>query len=152
MLIVEPYVSSVDVFVAQLTAKYPAAHVYAVGPPDARTFLLMQENRCHVVFVGEATPYQVQEALQLAKADGMSSVGTGLLLDFSRYTGSLDWDYVKRDHSMIPGMKPQPSKAAYLWSDMQGELLTKSMAIFFAPIECRAFVDYHEAIAWLGWE
>ena len=139
-------------FRASVKARYPQAELFESRYPHACTILCLQENRCRLLYNGEATPDQIDDVFAQAVKAGHTKVGYGLLVDFTHFFGTIDWDFAKRRKSITPGMEPQPRKIAYVMRDAFALLAAEAITLWLPQFECQVFQDIGKAEAWLGWD
>lgn len=118
---------------------------------EGRTLLCASGARCTICYIGDCTPYQMAATAAAHRASGMIAPKADLLFDFTRYTGMIDWEYVKALPQM-PLFIPPPAKAAYVVKDEHAGLTIKGLTAFVTRTECRIFTAFGDAMAWLEWK
>lgn len=137
---------------ASISAKYPHAAFFLSKRPHALAVLCAQTDLYRLMFYEEATPDQIERVFQQAKAAGYVVCADTMLLDFTHFTGSIDWDYIKTQSSLTPGLAGYPRKAAYVVGNIHAKQTLAAMLHWRRHIACRAFLDVAEAELWLGQE
>jgi len=118
---------------------------------DGHAVLCTTGQRTLVRYIGEATPYELVAAFAELIAKGKITGGSDLLLDFSQYTGMIDWNFAKsmakeRKHQMLP-----PGRIAYVVHDLASARTVKGLITYVGGSECQIFLDILDAFDWLDW-
>lgn len=138
-----------DRLIAAIAARYPEATHFVSRRPHACTILCIEVDFCRLIYLDEATPDQIDDVYSQAIAAGHTSAGGGLLVDFTHFTGSLDWNFAKRRKTVAPGMHPQPPKVAYVMPGDLGVKTARAITMWLSHYDCRIFSNIVEAEAWL---
>jgi hypothetical protein len=137
-----------DAQVAALRAARPDARIFEVGGPSSRVVACVGGGHCEIHYFGESTPAEKIELFSEIKAAGCA-VET-LMIDFSHFTGVIDWSYSKRQTNTAPGIEPPPVKVAYVASDPMAKRFAKAI-LLYSQQTWQVFTNADEAKAWLGW-
>lgn len=135
---------------ASLQAASPAAQLFDVQDGAARMIASVASQRCLVVYIGECTPQQKLELFAKIKAHEAAHAITSLLIDFSLFTGIIDWNYARAQQNTAPGLEPPPSKVAYVVGDEIAGLFAKAI-LSHSHQQWRVFTARDDAADWLGW-
>jgi hypothetical protein len=135
---------------ASLRAARPTAQLFDVGDGAARMIASVERHGCLVVYIGECTPQQKLELFAEIKARDAAEAITSLLIDFSQFTGIIDWDYARAQENAAPGLEPPPSQVAYVVGNEIAGLSAKAI-LSHSRQQWRVFTARDDATAWLGW-
>lgn len=135
---------------AALAKERPGAQLFTVDTPHALTVACLEQDRCEIVYEGEATPQMKMAVLAQAKQAGFAAFDGGVLVDFSRFTGVIDWEYARQQENIVPGFPPPP-KVAYVARDDMAAMFAKGILSFSKNIEWQVFTSRRKAVTWLGW-
>ena len=140
-----------EIFVRQIASQYSQSVIFVSGHPDAYAILLLQPGRSRVIYGGETTPRQSDDVCAQAFAAGYSTDENRLLLDFRQYTGTINWDYVKKQSAAMSRRNLPPRKIAFVMRDEYAIPTARALALWLRHQETRVFDDIDKAEEWLGW-
>lgn len=126
-------------------------HVITAGGPQDRAILSLYPGLALISFEGDCTPEPVSIRIKELIAAGHLPAIKSVLLDFSRFTGTIDWEFAKRKKGWA-WSETTPEKCAYVARDNAGAMIAKGLAAFAGETECGIFLNYAEAFHWLGWD
>jgi hypothetical protein len=135
---------------AELKADYPGASFFLAEEYRGRTIACIENGRCMLFYEGETTPAKKMEVLDQAKQAGFTGFENGVLINFVRFNGVIDWEYAKRQDNIVPGF-PLPSKVAYVVQNELAAMFAKGILTFSKNIEWKVFLNMSDARTWLGW-
>ncbi len=135
---------------ASLQAANPAAQLFEVGNNAARMIASVERHRCLVIYIGECTPQQKLALFAKIKVRAAAEVITTLLIDFSLFTGVIDWEYARAQENTAPGLEPPPSKVAYVVGNEIAGLFAKAI-LSHSHQQWRVFEALDDATNWLSW-
>jgi hypothetical protein len=133
-------------------AKNPKKERFVNKRHDACVVLSLEEGHCCLTYKGEVTPDQIGIVFAMAKKAGHTSIGNGLLIDFTQFTGTIDWEYAQSGTPPAPGMASQPKKIAYVAFGEQVMIIKALMVWLSKKYDCKIFRHQTEAEAWLEWK
>lgn len=126
-------------------------HVVASGGAQDRAILGLYPGRALILFEGDCTPGPVfKRVKELISADNLPAI-KNVLLDFTQFTGTIDWEFAKDKDRRVWGAS-HPEKYAYVMRDKAAVMIAKGLAAFVDETECRIFLNHAEAYRWLGWD
>jgi len=126
-------------------------HVVASGGPQDRAILGLYPDRALVLFEGDCTPEPVYTRIRDLAAAGSLPTIKNVLLDFTQFTGMIDWEFAKsRDKRAWGNLCPE--KCAYVMRDKAAVMIAKGLVAFVVETECGIFLSHAEAFRWLGWD
>jgi hypothetical protein len=134
-----------------LKGKYPNAAFFVAEDTHAKNIACIENGRCMLFYEGETTPRQKVAILAQIKQAGYTGFENGVLIDFSRFTGVIDWEYAKRQENIVPGFPPPP-KIAYVAHNEQAAMTAKGILSFSKNVEWKVCRNLAEARCWLGWD
>lgn len=146
------YVKKSDAFFDEVKARFPKADFFVSQRHDACVALRLEEGHCYLIYKGEATPDQIGIVFAQAKKAGHTSIGDGLLIDFTQFTGTVDWDFAKSETPPAPGMDAQPKMIAFVALGDQVMIIKALMVWLSKNYDCNIFRRRTEAESWLGWK
>lgn len=138
-----------DDFRAMICERYPGTSLFVSQRPHACTILCLGDGMCRLLYCGETTPDQIADVFYQAIAAGHSQIGKAMLVDFTYFTGTLDWNYARNRKEIAPGMPRQPQKVAYVMPGETGIKTARALTLWLPQIECDIFSDAAEAERWL---
>lgn len=137
-------------FCIAAAARYPDAEIFVSNRANACTVLCLHQNSCRLLYRGDAVPRQIDEVFGLAVSAGYHYAGDVMLVDFTEFTGIIDWDFAKTRTVLTPGMQPQPIMVAYVAHDYHALLSARAIIFWLRHYTCRTFMSVQDAERWLG--
>lgn len=137
-------------FCAEIAARYPDAKIFVSNRANACAVLCLHQNGCRLLYRGDAVPGQIDEVFGLAVSAGHHYAGDAMLVDFTEFTGIIDWGFAKNRTVLTPGMQPQPTMVAYVAHDHHALLTARAIIFWLGHYTCRTFMNAQEAEQWLG--
>lgn len=137
-------------FIALAASLHPHARQFVSQRPGACAVLSIEADRCRMQYNDEAIPAQIAEVFAQAVAAGHTSAAGGYLIDFTDFTGTVDWEFAKNRGPATPGLEP-PHKIAYVARNEQAMRTATAIIFWLQGHACRVFPCVEDAEAWLGW-
>lgn len=123
----------------------------AIGLTATRARVGFDGAVVHVVLEGDTAMGDILAVMEAAQAQGWLSPTSRLLLDLSRYGGSIDWEGVRAIKAMPcwGSLQERRPRAAYIIRDSVWALLIRMMSAIFAATQHRTFTNEAAAREWL---
>ena len=117
--------------------------------PHGRATYTIDDVRGVIVFEGDCTAYKIMEATAEDRRTGQYPASKELLVDLTRYIGTIDWDFVRALPTMPHWVSPE--KIACVMDDQLFQGIGKILSAFMPGSDWRFFGTRSEALIWLGW-
>jgi len=123
--------------------------VIAHGVPGARFLFKIVPKRLYILADGEPRGEHLLDCFREAMATGLLA-RVAVLVDLRRFTGSVDWDAVRKLREMAPPFDNNEAYVAYVVRDDLFGKLIKIAAAMFPNLGHKVFYDPAEAAIWLN--
>ena len=134
-------------------AKYPGAAVFRQHSKAGTVLLAANDQRMVLVAKGPVGSDHLTEVLRQMRAAGYpKNDAFSALIDLTEFTGTIDWDEIKKVREIMPAGASRTNRNAYVVHDNFLAMIAKITAAMFPQTTCAAFTTEAEARAWLGWD
>lgn len=104
-----------------------------------------------VVLEGETAMGDILAVMEAAQSKGWLSPTSRMILDVSRYGGSIDWEGVRAIQAMPcwGNAEERRTRVAYIVRDSMWSLLIRMMSAIFSTTQHGTFLSEEAALNWL---
>ncbi|GAA0549950.1 hypothetical protein FHS83_001185 [Rhizomicrobium palustre] len=133
-------------------ARYPGAKIVVRERAGGVAFLALSPGRVVLRMEGSIHFEHLIGVLRDGQPkETLASDQFNALIDFSAFTGEIDWNAIRDIREIMPKGDSRTNKNAYVVRNDYYALTADVTRAIFAQTECRAFKCEEDALAWLGW-